>query len=85
MNLYIFSKKIHRFLSLLTAFFGFLMTISGILLKYDVLPFIRRGLVRNIHNLNSISFGILLTTMTITGLILFFYPIFKKSSQKSKG
>jgi len=80
-NLYLFAKKIHRFLVILISTIGVLMAITGMVLKYTFIAtkftLIDLGLVRFIHNSLSPIFFIVFLGMLITGLIMYFYPMLR--------
>lgn len=83
MNTYQLSRKIHRLLVLLITVLGLAMAGSGLLLKYpsfvsQSLSFIDLGLLRYLHNRLSPWFGILLTLMALTGVVMYFYPVYMK-------
>jgi len=88
-NLFLFSKKIHRYLVIIIISLGLLMTTSGVLLKFpeiasNYLTFINMGFVRYIHNQLSTYFGIALFLMTLTGTWMYFYPMWKQRKNKEK-
>jgi len=80
-NLYLFAKKIHRFLVILISTIGILMAGTGTLLKFTVisekLSFVDMEQVRLIHNNLSPYFTAVFLGMLITGLIMYFYPMLK--------
>ncbi|MFA5107261.1 MAG: hypothetical protein WC497_02955 [Patescibacteria group bacterium] len=83
MNNFLLSKKIHRLLVLLISALILVMATSGLLLKYPdfvsrSLSFIDLGLLRYIHNRLSPWFGGILTLMALTGLIMYFYPVYAR-------
>ncbi|MFA6391660.1 MAG: PepSY domain-containing protein [Patescibacteria group bacterium] len=87
-NLYLFSKKIHRYLVIIIMSLGLLMTISGSLLKFpkiasEYLTFINMGLIRYLHNQLSTYFGIVLFLMILTGAWMYFYPMWKQKKNKA--
>ncbi|MFA5126808.1 MAG: hypothetical protein WC465_02280 [Patescibacteria group bacterium] len=85
MNIYLISRKVHRYLTLVTACSGLIMMITGLILKYPHLfDFLNFSLAQYLHNQMSIIFGILLLGMAISGLIMYFLPIIKANSQKDK-
>lgn len=78
-KIYLFSKKIHRWLVLAVSALGLFMMVSGIFLKYPVfvmnnLKFIDLGLVRYLHNNISVVFSAALFLMMLTGLLMYFLP-----------
>jgi uncharacterized iron-regulated membrane protein len=86
-NLYQFSRKIHRYLVIIIISLGLLMTISGSLMKYpkiasEYITFINMGYIRYLHNQLSTYFGIVLFLMTLTGAWMYFYPIWKQKKNK---
>ena len=83
MNVYLFSRKIHRLFVLLITALALVMSGSGLLLKYPEfvsrsLSFIDLGLLRYVHNRLSPWFGVLLVLMALTGVIMYFYPVYTK-------
>ncbi|KKP87038.1 MAG: hypothetical protein UR89_C0008G0010 [Candidatus Roizmanbacteria bacterium GW2011_GWA2_35_8] len=77
-KLYLFSKKVHRFLVVIIAVIGLTMSLTGILLKY---PFISEKLVyidlitiRYIHNNLSPFFTIVFLLMMLTGIVMYIFP-----------
>lgn len=76
-KLYLFAKKIHRFLVLLISTIGILMAGTGILLKYKP-DFINLGSVRLVHNSLSPYFALVFLGMMITGLIMYIFPLIQK-------
>jgi len=77
---YPFFRKVHRVLVLVMTFSVLLMTITGILLKYPEIPFwlhIDPVFVRSLHNGASPFFTIVLLLMMISGLVMYFYPIWR--------
>lgn len=81
MNIYLLFRKIHRVLVLLITFSTLLMTFTGIILKYpritNTIP-LNLVSVRNLHNLASPFFSIVLVLMMISGIVMYFYPIWIK-------
>ncbi|NTU73303.1 hypothetical protein HGB07_03995 [Candidatus Roizmanbacteria bacterium] len=80
---YLWSKKIHRVLMFVISITTIIMGTTGILLKYSFvttkfLPFIDLGAMRYVHNNVSPLFTILLVTMAVTGIYMYFYPILQK-------
>lgn len=83
MNAYQLSRKIHRLLVLLITALALVMSGSGLLLKYPEfvsrsLSFINLGLLRYVHNRLSPWFGALLALMALTGVVMYFYPVYTK-------
>ncbi|EKE13952.1 MAG: hypothetical protein ACD_12C00733G0004 [uncultured bacterium] len=82
-NLFLFSKKIHRFLVTLIAIIGIVMSMTGMLLKYTFIAakftFINLGLIRFIHNNLSPIFAVVFLGMLITGLVMYFFPLIRKN------
>ena len=80
-NLYLFAKKIHRFLVLLISTIGILMAGTGTLLKFTVisekLSFVDMEQIRLIHNNLSPYFAVVFLGMLITGLIMYLFPMLK--------
>lgn len=86
MNIYLLSRKVHRVLVLVISVSTLLMTITGLILKYprisNVVP-LDPITMRSLHNVASPYFGVLLSLMAITGLVMYFYPIYIKRKQQS--
>ncbi|EKE14875.1 MAG: hypothetical protein ACD_12C00259G0005 [uncultured bacterium] len=82
-NLFLFSKKIHRFLVIFIAIIGIIMSVTGILLKYTFIAakftFIDLELIRFIHNNLSPIFALVFLGMLITGLIMYIFPLIRKN------
>ncbi|MEK7597208.1 MAG: hypothetical protein AAB441_01025 [Patescibacteria group bacterium] len=80
-NLYVSSRKIHRFLVLIISVIGLLMAGTGTLLKYTFiskkLTFIDLGLIRSFHNNLSPYFVVVFLGMLITGLAMYLFPMLK--------
>ena len=78
-KLYLFSKKVHRFLVVFIAVIGLSMSVSGMVLKYpfisEKLTFIDLGMVRYIHNNLSPFFAIVLLLMMFTGIVMYIFPL----------
>lgn len=78
-NLYLLSKKIHRFLVVIIMIVGILMSVTGILLKFTFVAakfsFIDLGQVRYIHNNLSPVFSIIFFVMALTGIIMYIFPL----------
>lgn len=76
-QLFIWCKKIHRYLVLGMAVLGLLMGTTGYMMhegEYSILP---AAQIRMMHNNFSIVFTIVLGVMTLTGLYLFIFPYLK--------
>ena len=80
-KLYLFSKKIHRILVIVIITLGIIMSVTGTTLKY---PFFARlfnldlGLIRQLHNNLSPFFVVVLLLMSLTGLMMYSYPLLRK-------
>lgn len=76
-NLFLLSKKIHRFLVFIIAIIGIIMAGTGILLKYTFivtkLSFIDLRLIRFMHNNLSPVFTIVFLVMLVTGLLMYLF------------
>ena len=80
-NLYSFSKKVHRFLALIVASIATVMMVTGLSMKYGW--FIDPITARVIHNLFSLYFVIALVPMIIAGLVMFIFPYWQKWQAKN--
>jgi hypothetical protein len=83
MSPYLFFRKMHRLLVLVTAFSTLVMAISGIFLKFSGLAkalSLNLSSIRFIHNIASPFYTILLMLMMISGVVMYFYPIIKRKS-----
>lgn len=82
-KLYLYARKIHRFLVLIIVFLAFIMSATGMLMRnpsWEKFSPFSLDLARYIHNQLSWIFSIILILMIITGLIMYFYPLLKKQS-----
>jgi|WetSurMetagenome_2_1015567.scaffolds.fasta_scaffold37239_2 hypothetical protein len=81
---YITFRKIHRLLVLVISVATLLMAFTGLLLKYpritNILPF-DLVTIRNLHNVASPFFTIILVLMMISGLVMYFYPIWRNHNK----
>ncbi len=79
---YLFCRKIHRIFVLTIVVLTIIMAGTGSLLKYSSfaskISFIDLGLVRYLHNNLSPWFTLALVIMTLTGLVMYFYPWYIK-------
>lgn len=72
--LFLWSKKIHRYLVLLMVILGIVMMGSGYMMKQNSYLILSPGGIRSVHNTASLFFSIILGVMIITGLYLFLFP-----------
>jgi len=80
-EVFLWCKKIHRYLVLCIATLGLLMAATGYMMhegEYIILP---AAQIRMMHNNFSIVFTIVLGVMTLTGLYLFIFPYLKPKQQ----
>jgi len=72
-HIYLWSKKIHRYLVLIMFVLGLLMSSTGYMMHENIylLP---SSQIRLLHDNFSILFVIILFIMTITGIYLFIFP-----------
>ena len=88
MNLFIFSRKLHRLLVIVISFLTLVMGGTGILMKYPdtFYAYIDIGMVRALHNGMSLWFTIALLVMGATGLFMYFIPYLrtKKANEQNK-
>lgn len=80
-KLYSFSKKIHRILTWIVAGTGSVMTVTGISLKYGIL--LDPISARVVHSLFSTYFVVALVPMSLTGIVMWFYPYWQKKQAKN--
>ena len=83
MNTYIFFKKIHRYLVLVTFFSSLLMMISGAIIKFPSLAnvfSIDLVFMRSLHNLASPLFSFILLLMSVSGTVMYFYPLLRRKT-----
>lgn len=80
-KLYLFSRMIHRVLVLIILVSTFIMTTTGIILKFNSLADflqIDLAMIRFIHNNFSIVFSLVLFLMMLTGVVMYIYPLLRK-------
>ncbi len=75
--MYLWCKKIHRYLVLIMTILGLLMGATGYMMHENTYILLPAGQVRTLHNNFSITFAVVLGIMTITGLYLFIFPYLK--------
>lgn len=74
-KIYLLSRQVHRFFTLITVFLGLVMMITGFFLKYPQVGNLLKidvVLMREVHNFLSPLFSFLLFVMVLTGLIMYF-------------
>ncbi len=76
-QLYLWCKKIHRYLVLGMAVLGILMGGSGYMMHENIYILLPATQIRTLHNNFSVAFAVVLGVMTITGLYLFIFPYLK--------
>lgn len=69
-KLYIFARKIHRWLVLFILITGIVMSVTGLYLYIGQSPFF----IRTLHHQLSIVFTLIFGLMSITGFYLFIFP-----------
>lgn len=78
MNIYLTFRKLHRLLVLVISTSALLMSLTGMVMKYpmitNVIP-LDLMMVRNLHNIASPFFGVVLVLMMVSGVVMYFYPI----------
>lgn len=86
MKLYLWARKIHRFLAIIIVVLSLIMGSTGMVMKYPFLSgtfsFINPDAARTLHNNLSSYFAIVLFLMAITGLIMFLQPYLLKWKKK---
>jgi len=76
MKLYLFAKKIHRYLMLGILFSTMLMVGTGSVLKYpELFRFVDYDLARYLHSQLSLLFSIFLVLMAASGILLYVVPL----------
>lgn len=75
-TVYLWSKKIHRYLVLVVVLLGIVMIASGYMMHEGSYFFFSPAAVRSVHNAISIVFSVTLGIMMLTGLYLFLFPYF---------
>lgn len=88
-KLYVLARKLHRLFVLAIVALGLAMTITGIFLRYPafaekIFPSLNLTLVRFLHNKLSVFFTITLALMSLTGLVMYLYPIILKRKRKQE-
>jgi len=82
-HIYLWSKQIHRLTMFIVVALTLVMAGTGLVMKYSVItetfPAIHPGLMRTIHNTVSPIFAGALFIMMITGLIMYLFPLIKKT------
>jgi len=73
-QLFLFFKKVHRYLVMLIIMTGLVMIITGIMLYLGQFLIFDSYTVGWIHNNISIFFAVILLIMMITGFYLFIFP-----------
>lgn len=87
MSSYLLSKKIHRLLVLLMVVSTLVMAVTGVFLKYGSLrdTFGVDGLwVRTLHNIASPFCASILVLMTVSGVVMYFYPMWVQRKQQKR-
>jgi hypothetical protein len=73
-KLFLFCKKIHRYLVFIILITGLCMMASGLCMYFNTYFFFRPGAIRSLHNNLSLLFTIVLGLMSLTGFYLFLFP-----------
>jgi len=79
--IYQLSKKIHRLFMFLVIFLTFIMWLTGQVME-EGWPIMTDFQARSLHRLASKFFTVTLFVMITTGLVMYFYPIYKKIKAK---
>jgi|GEM_PF-1958267 len=86
MNIYLFAKKLHRYLVSAIIFLTLVMSATGGMLKFPVFfgqfGFLDLGLARYVHGQMSLLFGITLFLMAMSGLVMYIFPVINARRQK---
>lgn len=86
MGLYLFTKRVHRWLVLIIMFLTIVMGGTGLLLKYPrvntaYFSVLDPTLVRLVHSQLSAWFAAVLALMVVSGLVMYFFPVWQKHKQ----
>jgi len=79
-NYYLTSRKIHRYFVGIVLILTAIFVLTGLELKFS---FWDTGLARNLHNILSPIFAIVLVIMACTGLYMYVYPWYAKRKTNS--
>jgi uncharacterized iron-regulated membrane protein len=82
-KLYLFSKKIHRFLALIISIMALIMMVTGLNMKYGWF-FLNPLFARKLHNAFSIYFAVVLSIMALAGLVMFIFPYWQRWQNKKQ-
>ena len=76
-QVYLWCKKIHRYLVLAIATLGILMGGTGYMMHENTYILLPAAQIRTLHNNFSVTFAVVLGVMTLTGLYMFIFPYLK--------
>jgi len=79
--IYQLSKKIHRLFMFLVIFLTFIMWLTGQVME-EGWPIMTDFQARSLHRAASKIFTISLGLMILSGLVMYFYPLYKKMKVK---
>lgn len=79
--IYNLARKIHRFFMFAIIFLTFLMWLTGQIME-EQLRIMSDFQARNLHRVASKFFTLVLLLMIISGLIMYFYPLYTKFKNK---
>lgn len=82
-KLYLFCKKIHRFLALIITAIALVMMVTGLNMKYGWF-FLNPLFARRLHNLLSVYFAVVLLLMMTAGLVMFYFPYWQRGQNKKQ-
>ena len=79
--IYSFSRKIHRLFMFLVIFLTFIMWLTGQVMEEGWI-IMTDFQARSLHRITSKVFTISLGLMILSGLVMYFYPIYQKMKVK---
>jgi hypothetical protein len=83
-QLFLLSKKIHRWLVLLILLLTICMVATGLMMYFGNFLSFSPTTIRVFHNRISMGFSIVLGTMALTGLCMFIFPYVKNKQPEQK-
>lgn len=74
-DVYVWSRKIHRFTLFFTIALGLFMMTTGLMMKFSVaLPFLDLADARGYHNIVSVFFAVVLFIQMLSGFYMYIHP-----------
>lgn len=88
-KLYLLARKFHRYLVIIIILLSILMAGTGIILRYpaqitNVFNSINLSYIRFLHGQISTYFTITLILMSLTGAVLYIYPLWQQRKNNKK-